>query len=256
VAPSRTSIPGYLARVRALVYRHEALRAALLGFVALAGLALVVPLIGWLLVGTRTAAVTVLSSAGLVAALVILSGVVLGVVAPRRRYGKDRDLARWVGSRHSPIASDLLSAVELANAPVRPGAPSPELVDALIESTASELDEISPRSLLPDREIPKARTLAIAATAVHIAMLIVVPGVIGRGWRALLFPPPAPFDGAELSNVPLVGDLTATLTFPSYSKRRAIELPSSSGDVRGLPGTIVTLKARVLVPAARVELVI
>src|SRR5690606_21505480 len=76
------------------------------------------------------------------------------------------------------------------------------------------------------------------------------------GWRALLFAPPAPYDGAKLSTVPLVGDLTATLEFPAYSKRRTIELPSSSGDLRGLPGTVVTLRARVLVPAARVELVV
>jgi hypothetical protein len=238
------------------VYRHEAIRWALLGFAALAGLALVLPLIGWLLVGTRATAFAVISAAGLIATLVVIGVVILGFVAPHRRYAHDRDVARWVGSRHGPIASDLLSSVELANAPVRPGAPSSELVDALLFTTATQLEDLEPRGLLPPREIPKARTWALAAAALHIALLIVVPGVLHRGWRALLSAPPAPFDGAELSNVPLVGDLTATLTFPSYSKRRAIELPSSSGDVRGLPGTVVTLKARVLVPAAMVELVI
>ncbi len=256
VASSRTSIPGYLARVRALVYRHEAVRAGLLGFAALAALAVVLPLIGWLLVGSRITAVAVMSIAGLVATLVAIGVVILGYVAPRRRFGRDRDLARWVGSRHGPIASDLLSAVELAGAPARPGAPSTDLVDALIESTATELEEISPRSLLPAREVPGARTWAIALAALNIALVIVIPGVIGRGWKTLLFSPPSPYDGAELSSVPLVGDLTATLTYPAYSKRRAIELPSSSGDVRGLPGTIVTLKARMLVPAAKAELVI
>lgn len=253
---TRTSIPGYLARVRALVYRHDAVRAALLAFAALAGLAVLLPLVGWLLVGSRATAVAVLSIAGLIAGLAVIVAVILGVIAPRRRYGSDRDLARWVGSRHTPIASDLLSAVELANAPARPGAPSSELVDALIDSTESELATIEPASLLPRRDVPRARTLAVAGAALNVALLVVVPGILGKGWRALLSAPPSPYDGAELSSVPLVGDLTATLTFPAYSKRRTVELPSSSGDVRGLPGTVVTLRARVLVPAAIVELVV
>ncbi len=252
---SRT-IPGYLARVRALVYRHEALRAGLLGFAALAALAVVIPLIGWLIAGSRATALAVLGTGGLVAVLVVLGIGVLGFVVPRRRWAADRDLARWVGSRHSPIASDLLSAVELANAPTRVGAPSPELVDALIGNTVSELGAIEPRGLLPAREVPKARTLALLAAAVNIALVILIPGVLGTGWRALLSAPPAPFDGAELSNVPLVGDLSATLQAPAYSKRKTVELPSSSGDVRGLPGTKVTLRARVLVPATMAELVV
>lgn len=256
MASSRTSIEGYLARVRELVYRHDALRAILLGFAALGALAITVPLVGFLVVGSRATALAVIGTAGLAAALVVLGVVVLGVVAPRRRYGRDRELARWVGNRHAPIASDLLSAVELAAAPARPGAPSPELVDALIDSTASELDTIEPRSLIPARDVPKARTLALAAAAVNIALVLIMPGVLARGWRVLLSTPEAPFDGARLSSVPLVGDLTATLQFPAYSKRRTIELPSSSGDVRGLPGTVVTLRARVLVPAATVELMI
>jgi hypothetical protein len=212
--------------------------------------------VGWLVSGSRATALAILGTAGLAAVLVLIGVAVLGFIVPRRRWRADRDLARWVGSRHSPIASDLLSSVELANAPARPGAPSSELVDALIESTACELDTIEPQSLLPAREVPRARTLAIAAVAVNLALVIVIPGALASGWRALLSAPPAPFDGAELSNVPLVGDLTARLTYPAYSKRKAIEMPSSSGDVRGLPGTKVTLEARVLVPAAMVELVV
>ena len=56
--------------------------------------------------------------------------------------------------------------------------------------------------------------------------------------------------------MPLVGDLEAVLASPSYARRAVVRLTSSSGDVRGLPGTTVTLKARVLVPAASVELVV
>lgn len=256
MASSRTSIPGYLARVRALVCRHEALRAALWGVAALGGLALVLPLVGWLIAGTRATALAILGTAGLVAALVVIAVIVLGLVVPRRRFARDRELARWVGSRHAPIASDLLSSVELANAPVRPGAPSPELVDALVDATASELATIEPKTLLPPREIPRARTWALAAVAANALFVLALPGLLASGWRALLSAPPAPYDGAQLSDVPLVGDLTATLAYPAYSKRRTVELPSSSGDLRGLPGTVVTLRGRVLVPAALAELVI
>ncbi|MBA3540460.1 MAG: hypothetical protein H0T79_12690, partial [Deltaproteobacteria bacterium] len=55
---------------------------------------------------------------------------------------------------------------------------------------------------------------------------------------------------------PLVGDLEARLVFPAYAKRPPLRLESSSGDIRGLPGTTVTLRAHVLVPGKAVELVI
>ena len=228
----------------------------LYAFAALGGLALVLPLLALGLGATRATALALLSIGGLAAMLVVLGAIILGFVAPRRRFARDRELARWVGSRHAPIASDLLSAVELAAAPPRPGAPSPELVDALIESTAHELEAIEPRALLPAREVPRARRYAFAAAALNVAFVAALPSVALLGWKRLIAAPPAPYDGAQVSALPLVGDLTATLTFPAYSKRRQLELESSSGDLRGLPGTRVTLRARVLVPAAAVELVV
>lgn len=256
VAAPRTSIPGYLGRVRALVYRHEAARALLYALAVLGGLAFLLPVIGLVLAASRATALAILGIAGLVAMLVVIGAIVLGVIAPRRRFGSDRELARWVGSRHAPIASDLLSSVELASAPPRPGAPSPDLVDALIETTAKKLDAIEPRSLLPAREVPRARAYALTAIALNLIFVAALPGSALLGWKRLLHAPPAPYDGARLSALPLVGDLSATLSYPAYSKRRPLELESSSGDLRGLPGTRVTLRARVLVPAANVELVI
>jgi hypothetical protein len=256
VAAPRTSIPGYLARVRALVYSHEAARALLLAFAVLAGMALVLPLLGYVMGASRATALAVLGIAGLAAMLVVLGAVIVGFVVPRRRFAKDRDLARWVGSRHAPIASDLLSSVELVNAPSRPGAPSKQLVDALVESTESELFAVEPASLLPPRDVPRARLYALAAAALNAALIALVPSVVVTGWKRLVAAPDSPYDGAQLSALPLVGDLTATLTYPAYSKRRQLDLESSSGDLRGLPGTRVTLRARVLAPASAVELVI
>ncbi|MGE5181129.1 MAG: hypothetical protein ACM31C_03660, partial [Acidobacteriota bacterium] len=253
---SRTSIPGYLARVRALLYRHEGARWALLGFAALGALAIVLPLVGHGLASHRATAFAVLGGGGVLAAIVIVGAVVVGYVVPRRRFARDADVARWVGSRHKPIASDLLSSVELGSAPPRPGAPSRELVAALVEATADKVGELDPQALLPERELRRARTWALAAAAANLALVAALPSLVAGGWRHLLVTPKEPYDGAQLSNVPLVADLTATLTYPAYSKRRPLELPSSSGDVRGLPGTTVALRARVLVPAASVDLVV
>ncbi len=253
---TQTAIPGFLGRVRAVLYRHEAARASLYALAAIAAVALVVPLLGHLFGGSRATAFAVLGIGGLVAALVLVGGIVLGFLAPRRRWSTDHELARWVGTRKKDVASDLLSSVELANSPVRPGAPSAALVDALVAATTARLDGVEPKALLPAGDIKRATRWMLAAIAANVLLLAAAPGVIAGGWRQLIAAPAAPFDGASLSTVPLVGDLEATLTSPAYSRRAVLPLPSSSGDVRGLPGTKVELRARVLVPAASVELVV
>ena len=252
---ARSVIPGFLERVRALVYRREAWRSALYAIAALGALAIALPLIGSLLGHTRAAALAVLGIGGLAAVLVVVFASVLGGVVPRRRFERDTELARWIGARRGDIASDLLSTVELAAAPERPGAPSPALVDALITSTAQAIEAIEPETLLPARELAPARRWALGAIASNALLVALVPHAVASGWRTLVSSPAAPFDGAQLSAVPLVGDLDATLQFPAYTKRQPLPLRSSSGDVRGLPGTIVTLRAHMLVPAASAELV-
>jgi hypothetical protein len=253
-SPVRGGISGFLSRVRALVYRHQATRAALYALAALGSLAVILPIIGELLGGSRATAMTALGIAGLVAAMIVIGAIVVGLVAPRRLYASDAELARWVGTRHTPIASDLLSSVELAGASARPGAPSPALVDALVASTADRLSSIEPSALLPASEVPRARLYALGAIAANIALVALAPHLVENGWRRLVLAPPAPYGGAALSSVPLVGDLDVTLTAPAYAKRKVVELPSSSGDLRGLPGTSVRLKAKALVPASTAEI--
>lgn len=243
-------------RVRAVLYRHEARRAALYAVACVGALAIAVPLLGHLLGGTRASALAVLGIAGLAAVLVVVGAAVLGFVVPRKRWADDPELARWVGTRKREVASDLLSSVELAAAPSRAGAPSPELVEALLEATSAQLEDVEPRALLPHDDVRRARRWMLASIAVNAIALAAVPGTIAGGWGQLVNAPSSPFDGAQLSAVPLVGDLEAVLTFPAYARRPPLPLPSSSGDLRGLPGTRVDLRARVLVPAEVVELVI
>jgi hypothetical protein len=256
ISSRRISIPIFLQRVRALVYRHEAGRAACYALASVAVIALVLPLLGIVLGASRATALAVLGLGGLVVVLLLIGAIVLGVVVPRRRWGDDPQLARWVGNRRREVASDLLSAVELTSAPPRLGAPSPVLVDALVEATSARLAGVEPGSLVEPTELRRARRWAIAAVIANVALLAAAPGMVAEGWRSLVAARSAPFDGARLSTVPLVGDLEATLTFPAYSRRPTLPLPSSSGDVRGLPGTKVALRARVLVPAGAAELIV
>ena len=254
--PTHT-IPGFLGRVRALLYRHEGRRFALHGVTAVGALALALPLLGELVGTSRTSAIALLGIGCLAAAIAVGGAVVLGIVVPRRRFAADPQVARWVGTREHKLASDLLSSVELSAAsPTRPGAPSPALVDALIAATSERLEDVEPEALIPAHEMTRARRIAFGVALANVAAVAVLPHVIADGWRHLVSLPSSPYDGAELSAVPLVGDLEARLEFPAYARRAPLTLPSSSGDVRGLPGTAVTLKAHVLVPAQAADIVV
>ena len=126
----------------------------------------------------------------------------------------------------------------------------------MIDATSQRLEDVEPRALIDHDEVVRARRWAMGALVANVVLLIAAPGAMREGWRHLVTSPDAPYDGARLSTVPLVGDLEAVLAFPAYSRRPEHRMPSSSGDLRGLPGTQVTLRARVLVPARAVELVI
>ncbi|MCX5747527.1 MAG: hypothetical protein NT062_34110, partial [Proteobacteria bacterium] len=252
---SRTTIKSFLELVRQQLYRHDARRGVTYAVGATLALALALPAIGLMFGSSRATAFAGLGIGGLAFALAVIGAIILGWVVPRRRFGRDHDLAREIGVRHPAIASDLLSAVELADdAPSRPGAPSSELVLALVQSIEHRLASIDPKSLVPDRALRRTLRGVLAIGLVHALTIAVIPHVLARGWRDLLSAPSSIADGATLSAVPLVGDLEATLVFPAYAKRAPLDLPSSSGDVRGLAGTNVTLRARMLVPARAVVL--
>jgi hypothetical protein len=62
----------------------------------------------------------------------------------------------------------------------------------------------------------------------------------GGRWRRLAAAagaPAKPWNGATVSSMPLVGDITITLTPPAYSRRAPTTMPSTSGDFRALAGT-------------------
>jgi hypothetical protein len=255
------SIRSFLGRVRAGLYRHDARRAAWWAIATLAAAALALPLLGISVIASRAGALSLLWGGCLVAVLAIIAGIVVGVVVPRRRYAGDSAVARWVGTRSPPVASDLLSCVELEAADrtlgaARRAAPSPALVEALAANTARRVAALDPPALIPPRPMKVARRIALALVVANGAAIAIAPDAMAGGWRALLVPAPRPFDGAALSAVPLVADLTVVLTYPAYAARGPQTLPGASGDFRALPGTRVEVTARALVPATAARVVI
>src|SRR6185295_10106892 len=91
-----------------------------------------------------------------------LGAVTFGMLRPARRLGDDRATARRAGALVPPLASDLLSAVELGQAEAAApggGHVSPALVRAFHADVARALGPVDPRTLVPLR----SATLAIAA---------------------------------------------------------------------------------------------
>src|SRR5690606_14625787 len=115
------AIRDLLADVRRRLRALAAIRAALYLASAAIFLAVAAPLLASGSGSARAAAWI----AGAAAALALVSAVALGLWAPARRWRDDRRVARWVGRRVPPLASDLLSSVELAEPPAQPAASPP-----------------------------------------------------------------------------------------------------------------------------------
>ena len=260
MSASLASIRTFLATVRRQLRRH-ALATSVVGVVVLAGaLALALPLAGWALEPSRPTAMALVAIGGLVGGLGVIAALVLGVIAPARRWRSDAAVARWVGEREkrhaSFLASDLLSTVELNAAPPSPTSPSPALVEALTEVTAERVSHIHAPSLLDRRWLRRGGLAALVLALAHGALLVFATDAIASGWRRLGEDPARPFGGAAQSSVPLVGDLGILLTPPAYSRRPPLHLPSTAGDFRALAGTRARFVTRALEPGGELSIVL
>jgi hypothetical protein len=133
---------------------------------------------------------------------------------------------------------------------------SSELADALRRETERRLATVRPYALVDQQWLRRAAGLTALAAAAQLVLWIMVPGSLIAGWRHLIVPKHLPFDAAELSAVPLVGDLELTLNFPAYSRRAKMHLPSTAGDISAMVGTRVEVSAQLLVPATKAEIVV
>ena len=245
----------YLAAVRRRLRQNAALEVALLAATALALLVLVVPLIALQVALHHGSTIFFVTVAGTCLLLLVLG--LVGLVRPARRYRDDLQVARFVGDARADIASDLVSAVEFAATPSSSGRGSRELIAAFLDSTASRLDAVRPAALVSTRALQRSAISCAAAVSCLSAAILLSPATVRAGWERVLDPTdPRPFGGARMSATPLVGDIEVTVEYPEYTGRPPLTLPSSSGDVRAMPGSFLTVRTRSLMPLLSARIVL
>jgi hypothetical protein len=174
-----------------------------------------------------------------------------GLLRPARHLRGDRAAARLMSRLHPPVASDLVSAVELGQPDELPAATDVEtvgvsraLVRALQGSVASAVEPLDPRRLISLRPAVLALGVLVLMAAITGAALRLSPDLI-RG-LATLAHRPTRFEGATISPAPLVGDLRISYEYPAYTGLAPRVVDGSTGDIIAVKGTKVRLEARPL----------
>ena len=183
----------------------------------------------------------------------VVASVAAGVLRPARQLRDQRAAARRAGALVPPLASDLLSAVELGDAGDA-ALGSPSLVRAFHGDVARALDPVNPRELVPLRPAAAAVGAGLAALAVLWAAAALSPS-LAAGLRTLVHQPSL-FEGAAVSQGPLVGDVRVTYTYPPYTGLPPRTVEGSSGDLVAVKGTRVRIEARPLRSARKALLLL
>ena len=260
----------FLRQVRRRALLVFGLRAA--GFTAAAMLATVLLLAltaTWIGPAASWSAVTVMA---LLALLLSGFGLVWGL--PARRLRSPRAMAAFAGQRHPPLASDLMSAVELdvedhQQQPSRVGSPpsspaahhrgrewepsqgshldaaSPAMTRAFFGAVADAAAPLDPARLLPLRNEVQAGLAATLAALLLVLAMALSPDTVGRGLH-LLAHQPSRFEAATPARDPLVADLRITYQYPAYTALAPRVVDGSTGDLVALRGTRVLLEMRPL----------
>lgn len=188
-------------------------------------------------------------------AMFVIGGVALGYVRPSRVFAEPTALARLVGQRHPPLASDLLSAVELAAARTGDAPASPEMTQAFYAQVAEATGPLVVGELFPLRRAVRALLVAAALLSALLAGMLVFPSPLGHGMRTL-FRTPSLYEGARATREPLVGDVRVTYDFPAYTGLPRQVIDGSTGELRAVRGTRVELEMRPLRSARRARLLL
>ena len=185
----------------------------------------------------------------------VAGGVALGFVRPARVLDRPSAVARLVGKQRPPLASDLMSAVELQSAPVAETDVSAEMIGAFHATVAQATEPIVVEDLIPlDRAVRAIAIAALSLLALLVALLV-FPTAVGRGMRTL-FHTPTLFEGAQAIRDPLVGDVRVTYDFPAYTGLSRQIIEGSTGDLRALRGTRVHIEMRPLRSARQARLLL
>ncbi len=186
----------------------------------------------------------------------VLAAVVAGVLRPARHLRGERAAARRAGTLVPPLASDLLSAVELGDGSGGDAAAlvSPTLVRAFHADVARSLEPVDPRALVPLRPAAAAVGAGLAALGLLWGGAVLFP-TLAFGLRTLVHRPSL-FEGAAVSQGPLVGDVRVVYTYPSYTGLPPRTVEGSTGDLVAVKGTRVRLEARPLRSARKALLLL
>ena len=177
----------------------------------------------------------------------LFAGLGLGLGLPVRRLRSMRAVASFAGQRHPPLASDLLSAVELDVGDERelPNGASPAMARSFFAAVADAAAPLDPARLLPLRDQIWAGLAAALAALALLLTAALSPDTVGRGLRLLALRP-SRFEAAALSRDPLVADVRITYQYPAYAALAPRVVEGSTGDIVALRGTRVLIEMRPL----------
>jgi hypothetical protein len=175
----------------------------------------------------------------------LAAGVALGYLRPARVLEDPAAVARLVGRHRPPLASDLLSAVELESARTAGAEASPEMAQAFSAAVADATAPIVVEDLIPLRGAVRAVFVAGLSLLLLLLAILFFPSAVGRGMRTL-FHTPTLFEGAQVARDPLVGDVRVTYDFPAYTGLPRQTIEGSTGDLHALRGTHVQIEMRSL----------
>jgi hypothetical protein len=222
-----------------------------------AGVTIVALLVGMILLALLAAWVGPSNSwsvvTGLVLFALLLVGFGLGLGLPAHRLRSLRAVAIYAGRRHVPLASDLVSAIELDAGDS--GGASAEMQRAFFAVVADATVPLDVKRLVPVREALAAGLAAATAIVALVVAVLLSPGTLGRGLH-LLAHRPSRFEGSILTREPLVADLRITYQYPAYTGLPPRVVEGSTGDVVALRGTRVLLEMRPLHSARKALLLL
>ncbi len=246
---SRDAIEIFLSRARTRARAESALSIFAL---AAASLFVLLLLLAWLAQYTGPAAYWPVITTGVLLA-VTLGALFFGALRPWLRLKTDTAVARMVGARHPPVASDLLSAVQLAPQAGKSGKvgrtpeslASNDLVHAFRGHVGTAVESLSLTQVVPFGPAYKRLLWAAAAAAVLVSTAVMSPHIVRRG-LALLTRTPTLYEGASVSAEPLVADIKLTYHYPAYTGLPPRTVEGATGDIQALKGTRVSMEMRAL----------
>ena len=226
-------------RERTLILIRIALQGAFLG-IAVLFLAVLAAVAAWER-STAVAAVVLLAGGG------AWFGIGFPLLTRWKRAGDPRRQARLVETVEPELRGRLLTAVDRIDGPQ--GQESPAMLGLIARRALGIARAVRPSKIHPATHL-LLLILATGAFAIFTtgATLLVPggPGGIARWWRNV-GTAQAAVASAEVTTQEeraRVGDLILRYVYPDYTGLEAMEVPNSTGDAHGPPGTVVEVVAR------------